>query len=736
MYLYNYIYKHTIRVILFMYIIYSGTDDSYASAAVSKREGTETSIKYIYLGRVLDREKGIYKSRERGVFCFDVSSGTFSPVPDDYVPPQKNDGRKLKKVSVDFGDAFFMDSYLHSSGLMQVIDQIKYGNPDTLHAMVLFYTLSGLANCDAVHWFEGNIARLIYPNANLTSQRISDFLAAIGTPEKQMDFQKAYLGFVMEHYDNDKNILIDSSGLLNDIHFPLTCRNVHNGKVSNEIRLIFVVQRSTGIPIYYRAVPGNIVDVSTLRRVFLHLDSLGIDISSCIMDAGYNSGDNLDLFYDENHKCKIGFITRIGADDTTFKTMVSEGLGSLDTKENLIKYEDRYLFIKKKQVMVGSKKENPAWLYLGLDLAMWGNKLEFTAEAYIRDTVGMLTDGMDLPAVYGATVPQMNAADLRTKGYELSISWRDSFNLLGSPFEYFVKPILSEYRSNITKFKNDTKLLSNYYEGMELGEIWGFHVDGLFASDAEAKEYTSRVDQSYCNANLNGGWKAGDLKYADLGGKVTYDDKGNVISNEPDGVIGIGANTLADHGDRIYLGNSLPRLHYGLSTGFAWKGIDVSVFFEGTGDHYWYPARYNFDFWGPFSLGYPTFLAKNFLDKCWSEDNPNAYFPRPRSNVASNGGGELGRVNDRYLQNIRYLRFKNITVGYELPKKLISHVGLEGLRVYFSGENLAYWSPITKVTDHLDPESCFNRGSDPVDDLNNTSYPWQKTFMFGIDITF
>ena len=373
---------------------------------------------------------------------------------------------------------------------------------------------------------------------------------------------------------------------------------------------------------------------------------------------------------------------------------------------------------------------------IGLDVAMWGNKLEFTAEAYIRDTDGMLTDGMDLPAVYGASVPQMNAADLRTKGYELSLSWRDSFKLAGSNFEYFVKPTLSEFRSNITKFKNETKLLSNYYEGMEIGEIWGFHVDGLFASDAEAAEYTSRVDQSYFNANLNGGWKAGDLKYADLGGNITEDADGNVISNEPDGIVGIGKNTLKDHGDLIYLGNSLPRLHYGLQTGFSWMGFDVSVFFEGTGDHYWYPARYNFDFWGPYSLGYPTFLAKNFLDNCWSEDNPNAYFPRPRSNVASNGSGELGRVNDRYIQNIRYLRFKNLTVGYALPKKLISHIGLEGLRIYFSGENLAYWSPITKVTDHLDPESCFNRGGSATDDLNNTSYPWQKTFMLGVDITF
>ncbi len=358
---------------------------------------------------------------------------------------------------------------------------------------------------------------------------------------------------------------------------------------------------------------------------------------------------------------------------------------------------------------------------LGIDLAMLGNKLEFTAEFYIRDTDGMLTDGMDLPAVYGADVPQMNAADLRTKGYELSLSWRDSFKLFGNDFEYFVKPTLSEYRSNITRFNNETKLLSNYYEGMELGEIWGFHVDGLFASDAEALEYTSRVDQSYCNANLNGGWKAGDVKYADLDG---------------DSVIGVGKNTLDDHGDRIYLGNSLPRLHYGVQAGFSYFGFDVSAFFEGTGNHYWYPSRYNFDFWGPYSLGYPTFLAKNFLDNCWSEDNPDAYFPRPRSNVASNGSAELGRVNDRYIQNIRYLRFKNLTVGYQLPKKFVSRIGLENVRVFFSGENLAYWSPIKKVTDHLDPESCFDREGDPVNDLNNTSYPWQKTFMFGIDLTF
>lgn len=350
-----------------MYIIYSGTGNQYASAAVSKRSGNDTSIDTIYLGKVVDQDAGVYKSKVRGYFTFDPDTCEFGRVPDNFVLPDERDKRKRKQVSVDFGDAFFMNAFLCSSGMMEVVDTIGYGNPDTLHAMLLFYTLSGLANCDAIQWFEGNIVRMLYPKANMTSQRISDFLASIGTPEKQMVFQKSYINFVLKHYNPDKNILIDSSGLPNNMHVPLTCRNIHNGKVSNEIRLIFVVQKSTGIPLYYRAVPGNIVDVSTLSRIFLHLDSLGIDVASCILDAGYNSGDNLDLFYDENHQCRIGFITRIGSGDKTFKTMVNEELADIEQKENFVKYEDRYLFIKKKQVMVGSGKNQPAWLYLGLD---------------------------------------------------------------------------------------------------------------------------------------------------------------------------------------------------------------------------------------------------------------------------------------------------------------------------------------------------------------------------------
>lgn len=387
-----------------MYIFYSGPNDCYASAGVSKRDGAGTSVDVIYLGRVLDKAAGIYKSRERGVFTFDPDTGEFGTAPEGFVPPKTTDRRqKHKHVSVDFGDAFFMNEYLHASGMMEVVDSIEYGNRDTLHAMLLFYMLSGLANCDAIHWYEGNIASLLYPKANLTSQRLSDFLASIGTPEKQMAFQKAYIKFVMEHYGQDKNILIDSSGLPNSIHFPLTERNVHNGKVSNEIRLIFVVQKSSGLPLYYRAVPGNVVDVSTLSRIFLHLGAMGIDVSSCIMDAGYNSGTNLDLFYDGDHKCKIGFITRIGSGDKAFKDLMRKELSGIESKENFVKYEDRYLFIIKRPVMVGSNNDNPAWMYLGLDCSRMSDEQHKLLKRARRDslTTDEVYEAMQNEGVFG-----------------------------------------------------------------------------------------------------------------------------------------------------------------------------------------------------------------------------------------------------------------------------------------------------------------------------------------------
>ena len=355
---------------------------------------------------------------------------------------------------------------------------------------------------------------------------------------------------------------------------------------------------------------------------------------------------------------------------------------------------------------------------LGLDLAFLDNRITFTGEAYIRDTRNMLTTGKALPSVYGASAPKTNNADLRTLGYELAITYRDRFMLLGSPFDYSVTGTFNDYVGYITKFDNPNKDLGTYYVGMRYGEIWGYIVDGYFSSDEEAANYP--VNQTFVNSmiNSNGGLRAGDLKFVDLDG----DDK-----------ITTGADTADKPGDRKIIGNSQPRYQFGLTLGFNWKGIDFSAFFQGVGRQDWYPANDARYFWGLYCRPFSSWIQKDFLSKCWSEDNPDAYFPRPRSYVAftDSGGGlrELTAVNNRYLQNVGYCRLKNLTVGYTLPEKWTKTVSIEKVRVYFSGENLAYIAPGFHC-DYMDPEAAAKTGT------KEFIYPWQKTFMFGIDITF
>ena len=356
---------------------------------------------------------------------------------------------------------------------------------------------------------------------------------------------------------------------------------------------------------------------------------------------------------------------------------------------------------------------------VGLDAGLFQDRLQFTGEAYIRNTLGMLVAGDALPSVYGASAPKQNAANLRTRGYEFSLSWRDQFRLAGQPFGYGISANISNYDSYITKYDNNpNKLLSDYYVGRRLGEIWGFEANELFSSDDEASEYAALVDLSYITAGMGSGWKAGDLKYEDL---------------DDDDAIGIGANTVDDPGDRRILGNELPSLSYGATFSVDWMGFDLSAFFQGTGDHYWYPGRWCFPFWGPYSNSMQSFIKRDFMKDVWDYNNTDAYFPRARGYIAEISGGYLNRVNSRYLQNCRYLRLKNLTVGYTVPSKLTRKAGLEKVRVYFSGENLACWSPLFDHCQFLDPEAMMH---DSSENYGRSFYPWQKTFMFGIDIQF
>ena len=357
---------------------------------------------------------------------------------------------------------------------------------------------------------------------------------------------------------------------------------------------------------------------------------------------------------------------------------------------------------------------------LGMDLSFLRDRLTVNADFFIRDTKDMLTAGMSLPYVYGETAPKENAADLRTRGYELAVSWKENITVFGKPMYYGITATLGDFVSYITRFNNDKKILSDYYVGKRLGDIWGYKTAGVFATDEDAAAYEDRIDSfSTVNKGINAQvapWNhlmAGDIVYRDLNG---------------DNVISSGDNTLDNPGDRRVIGNSLPRYNYAFKLDFNWSGFDLGVFFQGVGKMDWMPSSNCIYFWGPYSYHRPTFIPVDFKDKCWSDspgaDNSNIVYPRPRGRIAASS---YLVTSDFYLRNAAYLRLKNLTLGYTLP--LRTNV-LEKVRIYFSGENLCYFSPLKRATRYIDPEVATSSSGD------DCTYPYSKTFSFGIDVTF
>lgn len=325
----------------------------------------------------------------------------------------------------------------------------------------------------------------------------------------------------------------------------------------------------------------------------------------------------------------------------------------------------------------------------GFDASFFGGRLNTSFDWYRRNTKDMLTAGQALPAVLGTSVPQENAADMKTVGWEVSLEWNDR---LSNGFGYHIKGVLSDYQASITKFSNPTKLLGTHYVGEKLNEIWGYVSNGLFQSDEDAKA----ADQSYLSV---GSWGAGDVKYEDLNN---------------DGKIDIGKNTLDDSGDRKIIGNSTPRYSYGITAGFDYKGFDFEMFWQGIGKRdYWLGGS---QFWG-FTDEWCTPLTSS-LDY-WTEDNRDAYFPRLH-HYGVNGGNH--QVSTRYLQNAAYLRLKNVVLGYTIPRSITEKVKISRLRVFVQGENLLTFTPLI---DSYDPET-----------LNNMTYPINKKISVGLNLTF
>ena len=164
----------------------------YAKICKSERIGGKVKTTQVSLGRVIDEKAGIYTNRKLGVFTYDIDTDTYgTPDPSAVIPVIKRKNT-VEKLVLDFGDAFFVDQYITRIGLRKAAEAMKYGNHDSVKALLLFYVLCNTANYNAAEWLNGNYARVLYPKANLESQRISDLLSSIGEESSCRAFFREY----------------------------------------------------------------------------------------------------------------------------------------------------------------------------------------------------------------------------------------------------------------------------------------------------------------------------------------------------------------------------------------------------------------------------------------------------------------------------------------------------------------------------------------------------------------
>ena len=380
---------------------------------------------------------------------------------------------------------------------------------------------------------------------------------------------------------------------------------------------------------------------------------------------------------------------------------------------------------------------------IGVDAAFLNGKLSLTADGFIRQSLGMIVDDNRYPVVSGTTSAKTNSADMSTYGWELVTTWNDSFRVAGKPLHIGLRFVYGDNWTVIDKYTNDTGSISadTFRSGQRYGEIWGFRTNGIFSSQEEIDTaFRDKDDQPtpYVNTliktNAGGKIMVGDLWLNDLDG---------------DGKITIGDDTEQHPGDREILGNMSPRHSFGLGVHLDWMGFYLTAHCDGVARKDWSPAGRS-GITGMYgSTSRPT--LKWTVDNMWTPEHPDpdALFPRISSGNRYFYGytyqwGEYRNQYpvDRYIFNVGYIRLSSLTLGFNLPRRLLDKVRLSDARVYIAGENVWDWSPFYRYTKDYDVLTINSPGDDLVNGINwdaryiGQQYPVLRTWSLGVSVRY
>ncbi|MEP1487532.1 MAG: SusC/RagA family TonB-linked outer membrane protein [Algibacter sp.] len=358
--------------------------------------------------------------------------------------------------------------------------------------------------------------------------------------------------------------------------------------------------------------------------------------------------------------------------------------------------------------------ERVATTNYGLDFTILDNRLKGVVEVFNRKNNDMLIS-ITYPQVIGASAPRTNSGDFSSKGWEVSLNWKDNIG----DFKYNVGVMVWDSESEITNMDGAVSINpgeNSTVEGRPLNSIFAYKTDGFLQNDQEVLDYYNDlgfVDPADQTQMING-TELPDYRTAN---RLVPGSVRRLDVSGPDGV----PDGTITRDDLVYIGDANPHNSFGISLGFEYKGFDFSAFFQGVANQNIVRTQ---------TLSYPwrrwwRNQNNTFLTSSWSPDNPNAEQPIISFNGQRNDWN-YGNTNDINVIKANYLRAKVLSFGYSLPASIIEKLGIERLRLSVTGNDLFV---LTNVKDGLDPEAS-NRA------LNGDIVPFTSTLLFGLELNF
>ncbi|RYY96922.1 MAG: SusC/RagA family TonB-linked outer membrane protein, partial [Chitinophagaceae bacterium] len=346
----------------------------------------------------------------------------------------------------------------------------------------------------------------------------------------------------------------------------------------------------------------------------------------------------------------------------------------------------------------------------GIDLSLLGRRLDLTVDVYTKTTKDMLLFS-SAPRFTGlganwndVLAPIVNTGQMTNKGFDISLT---TYNVQTKNFNWKTSVIFSHYKNHLDNLVNEntsvdgklvyeTITVTHTVQGQPVGSFWGLQTNGLYRTEGELAK---SMPQFGLPVGPNGTW-LGDVRYVDQNGDGKIDEK-----------------------DVTFIGSPHPRFTYGVTNSVSFKGVDLSVFLQGSygGKIFNYLRRSLEGIENQFNNQMET------VNDRYTAQNTDGRLPRFTSSNKNNTA-----MSDRWVEDASYLRVQNVTIGYNLPKSWISRVKLSNARLYFSGQNLYTF---TKYTGY-DPEiGSFNRGITLMN-VDNGHYPNPRSFTIGANLEF